>query len=86
MKIQVTCISERQLPTRLLNKLCIEKIKFSVESFEDEYTFYKIKFLIGKKSRFYSMTPSELAKEFNFLLDVTTEIIDNTKRVQEMTI
>lgn len=77
LQIQVTCISERQLPTRLLNKLCMEKIKFSVESFEKEkYTYYKIKFFIGKKSKFYSMTPYDFAEEFHLFLDVSTEIID----------
>lgn len=87
LKIQVTCISNTQLPTRLLNKMCIENIKFSVEPYEFEGDkFYKIKFLFGRKSKFYSMTPPELAKEFNLFLDVSTEIIDNTKCFQERTI
>lgn len=87
LKIQVTCISNTQLPTRLFNKLCIENIKFSVEPYEFEGdNFYKIKFLLGKKSKFYDMTPPEFAKEFNLLLNVSTEIIDRTKCFQERTI
>ena len=71
----------------MLNKLCIENIKFSVEPYEFEGDqFYKIKFLFGRKSKFYSMTPPALAKEFILLLDVSKEIIDNTKCFQDRTI
>lgn len=80
LNIKIVFTHKYQLPTILLNRLCIDKINFNVNVVpKDNYTEYFVDFYVNREHPLFDMSVCQITEYFKerkicLDVDITTEI------------